>query len=289
MSRVASLDLAAAETADSIAARSERGLAVPVWANAVAAMAEHSLLLELSTYPKPGLVSDIDSGSHTDMDAAIFRRSAAARRPFFRELVVAGAHNADMATLRRIGLRAEAKMLAATRGVSTHRGAIFGLGLLCAAAGLRASGHDAAGEPLGRVVAVRWGRDILEGPRLADSHGQRATRRYGAGGALEEAAHGFPGVYEVGLTSLRATPGNVLRAHCRPRGHQSAASGRGRGTALRAAVRATVLGCGRRATAGVANPRPSGASRLRRATLESRRCRGSARHELARRRPRSCG
>jgi triphosphoribosyl-dephospho-CoA synthase len=212
MSRVASLDLAAAETADSIAARSERGLAVPVWANAVAAMAEHSLLLELSTYPKPGLVSDIDSGSHTDMDAAIFRRSAAALRPFFRELVVAGAHNADMATLRRIGLRAEAKMLAATRGVNTHRGAIFGLGLLCAAAGLRASGHDAAGEPLGRVVAVRWGRDILEGPRLADSHGQRATRRYGAGGALEEAAHGFPGVYEVGLTSLRATPGNAEAA-----------------------------------------------------------------------------
>src|SRR5580704_1863050 len=80
---------------------------IPSRPQAIAALAERSLLLEISTWPKPGLVSDIDNGSHTDMDAAMFRRSAAVIRPFFRELVVAGLCNAEMATLRRIGLRAE--------------------------------------------------------------------------------------------------------------------------------------------------------------------------------------
>jgi triphosphoribosyl-dephospho-CoA synthase len=186
------------------------------WAEHVAAMAEHSLLLEVSTFPKPGLVSDVDNGSHTDMDAAMFRRSAAAIRPFLHELVVAGVRNAEIAALRRIGLRAERAMLVATRGVNTHRGAIFGLGLLCAAAGLRASGHCDVNLSLGRVVAARWGRDIVGGPRLPDSHGEMASRRYGAGGARQEAARGFPSVYEVGLPALqsawRATGGDAAAA-----------------------------------------------------------------------------
>src|SRR6202041_3602528 len=91
-----------------------RAFKIALWAERVAAMAEQSLLLEVSTFPKPGLVSDIDNGSHTDMDAAMFRRSAAALRPFFRELAVAGLCNAEMATLRRIGLRAERAMLVET-------------------------------------------------------------------------------------------------------------------------------------------------------------------------------
>ena len=200
--------------------RRAAGLARPgriaLWAERVGAMAQHSLLLEVSTFPKPGLVSDIDNGSHTDMDAAMFRRSAGAIRPFFRELVLAGLGNAEMATLRRIGLRAERAMLAATGGVNTHRGAIFGVGLLCAAAGLRAGGHGSLNTPLGELVVARWGSDILGGPRLQDSHGELASRRYGAGGARQEAARGFPSVYEVGLPALR----KALRA---PAGDAAAA------------------------------------------------------------------
>jgi triphosphoribosyl-dephospho-CoA synthase len=190
------------------ASSSGRGLRIEQWAKRVAAMAEQSLLLEVSTFPKPGLVSDVDNGSHTDMNAAMFRRSAAAIRPFFRELAVAGLCNAETATLRRIGLHAERAMLEATGGVNTHRGAIFGVGFLCAAAGLRAGGHGDVKVPLGWLVATRWGRDIAGRPRLPDSHGEIASRRYGAGGARQEAARGFLSVYEVGLPALRA----VLRA-----------------------------------------------------------------------------
>ncbi|MGS0893313.1 triphosphoribosyl-dephospho-CoA synthase MdcB [Burkholderia stagnalis] len=176
----------------------------PSAAERIAALAERSLVLEIETYPKPGLVSHVDAGSHADMDAATFARSAAVLRPYFAELADAGARDAEMTTLRRIGLRAEHAMLAATGGVNTHRGAIFGLGLLCAAAGRRtAPGASTAGPTLGACVAQRWGAEILGGPRLPDSHGERAGRRYGVGGARREAADGFVTVYGVGVPALR--------------------------------------------------------------------------------------
>ena len=179
----------------------------------MAALAGRSLQLEIKTWPKPGLVSHIDTGSHTDMDADTFRRSALAIEPFFAELVEAGACNADMPLLRKIGLRAEHAMMAATHGVNTHRGAIFGMGLLCAAAGLRAAGHADAAMSLGEVVSQRWGRDMLAGPRLPSSHGELVGRRYGVGGARQEAALGFPSIYEIGLPALRDAaalmPGNA--------------------------------------------------------------------------------
>ncbi len=174
-------------------------------AERIAELAERSLLLEVATFPKPGLVSHVDNGSHADMDASTFARSARVLRPYFAELADAGARDADMAVLRKIGLRAEHAMLAETAGINTHRGAIFGLGLLCAAAGRR-SVRDAE-QPamtLGKQVSLRWGRAILAGPRSPDSHGERARRRYGAGGARFEAAAGFRTVYRVGLPALRS-------------------------------------------------------------------------------------
>jgi triphosphoribosyl-dephospho-CoA synthase len=63
----------------------------------IAAAAAASLLDELETWPKPGLVSHVDAGSHTDMDAGTFRRSVAAIEPFYAALVTAGASRAEMA------------------------------------------------------------------------------------------------------------------------------------------------------------------------------------------------
>ncbi len=166
----------------------------------IARIAARALRLELETYPKPGLVSHVDAGSHTDMDAGTFRASTAAVAPFFRALVGAGAAGAAMPALRRIGLDAEVAMRAATGGVNTHRGAIFGLGLLCAAAG--ALPRPEAGA-LGGLVRERYGAAILDGPVLLHAAGARVRRRHGVGGAPAEAAAGFPSVYRVGLQALR--------------------------------------------------------------------------------------
>ena len=96
-----------------------------------------SLYDELALEPKPGLVSFADAGSHHDMDAGTFLRSLFALRHYFVRIAAQGAASTAFAPLELLGIAAEARMLRATGGVNTHRGAIFGLGLLCAAAGYR--------------------------------------------------------------------------------------------------------------------------------------------------------
>lgn len=170
-------------------------------ARRIGALAAKCLKLEVVTHPKPGLVSHVDNGSHRDMDAALLVRSAMTLETFFVELAGAGAAGAGMDRLRAIGIVAEQAMLAATGGINTHRGAIFGLGLLCAAAGLREA--YAMPQSLGHIVMQRWGEAILAGPVCLRSHGALAARRYKVGGARVEAAQGFPSVYRIGLPALR--------------------------------------------------------------------------------------
>ena len=170
-------------------------------AERIAGLAHRALIDELETFPKPGLVSPVDSGSHDDMDATTLRRSAAAIRPYFAQLAEAGARGADMARLRAIGLAAEAAMLAATGGVNAHRGAIFSLGLICAAAGASVGSFPA--EARAAAVGRLWGGSIARAPASPASHGGRAARRYGVGGASAEAAAGFPTVRATGLPALR--------------------------------------------------------------------------------------
>jgi triphosphoribosyl-dephospho-CoA synthase len=137
------------------------------------------------------------------MNFGTFQRSTAAIKPYLYALAEAGAKGCGMGRLRIIGLEAEAAMFAATGGVNTHRGSIFGLGLLCAAAGAKAGELADPMMPLGDVVVRLWSRNILDGPVLLHSHGGNARRHYGAGGARAEAAQGFPSVYEIGLPALQ--------------------------------------------------------------------------------------
>src|SRR6218665_1424349 len=145
-------------------------------AQALRNLAVQALLGELRTYPKPGLVSLVDSGSHRDMDATTLVRSTLALRRYFEDCARVGACGAAFDTRKALGIAAEQRMLRATHGVSTHRGAIFHLGLLAAAAGRRAAQHAAAPAPsLGEIVRRRWGADIAAQRRPAALDGSRPT------------------------------------------------------------------------------------------------------------------
>jgi triphosphoribosyl-dephospho-CoA synthase len=164
-----------------------------------------SLYDELALEPKPGLVSFADAGSHDDMDAGTFLRSLFALRHFFVRIAAQGAASVDFAPLQALGIEAEARMLRATGGVNTHRGAIFTLGLLCAAAGaLQAEGRPCTAARLRETLLARWGDALAaRATRARDTHGARAARAHGLRSAAEEAAQGLPTLFEHVLPALR--------------------------------------------------------------------------------------
>jgi len=175
-------------------------------------LAIRSLYREAALAPKPGLVSPNSQGSHRDMDYSTFLRSLQALRSYFPAIAACGLQRPGFAPLRVLGIEAEAAMLAATGGVNTHRGAIFNLGLLCAAAGrLIVDGETPSAATACLAVKMNWATDILDGlatlpvaSQLKLSHGLEVARRYGSGGARQEAASGFPAALEIGLPAYRS-------------------------------------------------------------------------------------
>lgn len=179
------------------------------WPQAIGRAAVRALYAEISLEPKPGLVSFRDNGSHQDMDGGTFLRSLFALRHYFPRIAQAGMQGLPFATLQRLGQLAEVRMLAATGGVNTHRGAVFGLGLLCASAGqVQAQGLALTPDCLRAVLCATWGKALAERAAVARlsapvSHGQQVARRYGLRSAGDEAALGFPCLFQVTLPALQ--------------------------------------------------------------------------------------
>ncbi len=160
---------------------------------------------ELSLTPKPGLVTLIDCGSHDDMDAYTFTRSLFALRRYFPQIAQAGYEQAPFEVLERCGIAAEERMLAATGGINTHRGAIFALGLLCAAGGAVLAENPVISHPaqLREALHNHWGEALAGRSKRASAlAGGIAARRYGLRGASQEAALGFPVLFETAVPAL---------------------------------------------------------------------------------------
>lgn len=168
---------------------------------------------------KPGLVSPSDSGAHPDMTLATFYRSITALRPYFPTMAALGAASAPWRSLQSHGQAAEAVMLRATGGVNTHRGAIFHLGVLCAAAGaLAARDRTLSSGAVTGFVRFAYGPCFLA-PRAVASHGAVVEMRYGAGGARREAAHGYRSVRRWSLPAFQSV---LARTHDRERASMQA-------------------------------------------------------------------
>jgi triphosphoribosyl-dephospho-CoA synthase len=172
---------------------------------AIGRAATLALYDELSLSPKPGLVTLIDCGSHDDMDAHTFMRSLFALRRYFGRIAEAGFDGAAFVVLERLGVDAEVRMLSATGGINTHRGAIFMLGLLCAAAGAVTRERGRVEHPTELRDALRrnWG-DVLarRSRRVSTLPGGIAARRHGLRSASEEAALAFPLLFETAVPAL---------------------------------------------------------------------------------------
>ncbi|MCP3966730.1 MAG: triphosphoribosyl-dephospho-CoA synthase MdcB [Lentisphaerae bacterium] len=164
----------------------------------IAKIATESLLAELEAYPKPGMVSYVDNGSHSDMNAATFERSIEALTPYWTKLYTAGTQSLSLSVIRQTGIDAESKMLEATNGINTHKGAIFAIGLLVTAAGMEQTSRA------GKVVSKNWANKLLKPSEFTPlTNGSKFYRQHGIKGARGEAANGFPSIYECGLPAYR--------------------------------------------------------------------------------------
>jgi triphosphoribosyl-dephospho-CoA synthetase len=106
--------------------------------------------------------------------------------------------------LRLTGIMAEEAMLEATSGVNTHKGAIFSLGILAAAAGyLYGNGEEIRVERLSEICARIAGKTPEELPaKTPATHGRDAYKKYGLTGIRGEAASGFASAVRAGLPAL---------------------------------------------------------------------------------------
>jgi len=201
-------------------------------------MAKAALVEEALTTPKPGLVDRFSNGAHADMNLNMFLESAAVLEPYFVRMTQLGQMYYQMPErifwmIRQVGLEAEHVMYATTGGVNTHKGAIFTMGILSAAAG-------ACFAREGRIELEKWlelEQSMVQKPLLKElqnmscsnddgdryllnvvqmTHGEQNLVRYGSYGVRGEAALGYPSVRELALPALsegrrRGTEWNLVK------------------------------------------------------------------------------
>ncbi len=180
-----------------------------------ASLALRALLHEACTTPKPGLVDRMDSGSHTDMNIFTFMDSASVLWPYFETCVRIGRQTASapatdtFSRLRNMGKSAETDMAVATGGVNTHKGAIFTMGIMCAALGRLDREHWRTPEKiLDECAAMTKGLTAFDFAGLneenAHTTGQKLYLKYHITGVRGQMEAGLPAVRSAGLPALKA-------------------------------------------------------------------------------------
>jgi triphosphoribosyl-dephospho-CoA synthase len=174
-----------------------------------------ALLGEAELTPKPALVDRRGNGAHHDLDLDRLRHSARSLQDGFA--AIARAPEVEMSPLRlrerigRIGRDMERSMLAATDGSNAHRGAIWAIGLLVAAAAQRPSDRNAARIAAAAAALARLPDQFAPRPL---SNGEQVRLRFGAAGARGEAQAAFPHAIGVGLPMLRAARARGVPEDC---------------------------------------------------------------------------
>lgn len=180
----------------------------------IADLALKSMLYEVSTRPKPGLVDSIDNGAHGDMDIFTFIDSSISLYSYMEQCSQLGysAQYKDnkrlFMDLRELGLKAEKDMFYATNGINTQKGLVFILGIVCASSGkVLSEGKGISIEDICKLSA-NMVRDIVNEELFhidktnGATQGQKIFLKYGIKGIRGEVEKGFPTVRNHGLPNL---------------------------------------------------------------------------------------
>lgn len=178
----------------------------------VANLSIKSMLYEVSATPKPGLVDRNNSGAHMDMDFFTFMDSSSVLYSYFYDCAKAGANFREdnyvllLKIIRPMGINAEIDMFRVTKGVNTHKGMIFSLGIINAALGSLFKDYKSM-EYSSKIVTRRVMNiakgitEELEEDNAEDkyTYGEKLFKRHGIKGIRGEVEAGFPTVVDVSL------------------------------------------------------------------------------------------
>lgn len=175
--------------------------------NILREFALRAMLYEVSCYPAPGLVSPISTGSHKDMNHFTFIDSSLAISRFFCEAVEVALKEDDegelFKDLRKIGIKAEEAMFAATGGINTQKGIIFLMLISLGAVTLtikRGKNFDEIENyirSMTKDIIEEDFRDLEKKEKL--TYGEKLYLKYGLKGIRGEVAKGLPIALKVGL------------------------------------------------------------------------------------------
>lgn len=169
-----------------------------------------AILLEVSTHPKPGLVTRLSNGAHKDMSIFTFMMSSAVLSKAFNDLQDIGqAHRGTLAELfcklRSYGVGAEAELLRVTKGVNTQRGILFAGGIVSAVSGYAMNmglSRDALLPLIKEMAAGLVAKELKSLDHAAMTAGEKLYYKYGITGIRGEVENGFPSVVNYGLPAL---------------------------------------------------------------------------------------
>lgn len=174
-------------------------------------LAVYALLEEAKLSPKPALVDYFNSGAHKDLNIDIMISSANALLECFSEIANVAYLNEPSKELQeiisRIGIKGEERMYQETKGVNTHKGAIFTLGLLVAAAAINKPGTST--EEIVQTASLIASHFPERNPETI-TNGYKVTEKFGVLGARGEAEAGFPHVLNYGLPTLEKSRKNHI-------------------------------------------------------------------------------
>lgn len=175
----------------------------------ISASALQATFAEASVFPKPGLVDPLDSGSHKDMNFFTFIKSATSLTNYFKICALKGfnakkAEPALLVDLRKDGIEAEKRMFLFTNGVNTHKGAIFSIGLIAAAAGFcfRKDEKSTPERILNTVSYITKNIEKELNSLNAETAGKKIFKEYGITGIRGEAARGYPSIIKTALPAF---------------------------------------------------------------------------------------
>lgn len=180
-------------------------------AKQIADIAGWALLEEVHTTPKPGLVDCYSNGAHKDMTVRTFEDSAKALHPYFLMMAEIGWEYYEkpqeiFLKIREVGKLAEGAMYRATNGVNTHKGLIFSIGILSAAAAAvfhqtkEISREDIFVKEMEMVQNILLQELAASGMKKKDlTNGEKVYKKYGSFGVRGEALYGYAAVRNLSL------------------------------------------------------------------------------------------